>query len=47
MGAAVAGTTSATKFRPLRSYTTLWDVTRKSDFVPSCALFLTSLCPLP
>jgi hypothetical protein len=27
MGPAVAGTTSATKFRPTRSYTTLWDVT--------------------
>ena len=29
MGAAVAGTTSMTRFRPARSYTTLWDVTPK------------------
>jgi hypothetical protein len=28
MGATVAGTSSVTRFRPLRSYTTLWDVTR-------------------
>jgi hypothetical protein len=27
MGAAVAGTTSATPFRPPRSYTTIWDAT--------------------
>jgi hypothetical protein len=30
MGAAVAGTTLATEFRPKRSYTTLWDVTLQS-----------------
>ena len=30
MGATVAGTTSMTMFRPLRSYTTLWDETSRN-----------------
>lgn len=34
MGPAVAGTTLAAKFRPTRSYTTSWDLTRGGD--PGC-----------